>query len=146
MKKKYSYLHVGNRLKILRKNVSKKEFAVKIGISPRAYHYYESGERLPPGSVLERIALISGKTVDWLLGCEKTEGSGVVKESAIHYEAPEVTREEWRYIEKLLGIFRGGNKKNKRAIREILNAFYETRNIESENYGKGGSKKTNHAE
>lgn len=68
MDKKYPYLDVGKRLEKLRKNLTQAEFAKKIGISLRTYQYYESGERLPPDPVLERIAEECNTTKDEILG------------------------------------------------------------------------------
>ena len=54
--------------------------------------------------------------------------------------------EEQELFDKLYAILRGKNKDNRKAIIENVNAFYKTRNIESEDdYGEGEFKKTNHA-
>lgn len=58
---------IGDRLYELRGNRSQLDFAKEIGISLRAYKYYESGERLLPIDVLTRISEISGKSTDWIL-------------------------------------------------------------------------------
>jgi transcriptional regulator with XRE-family HTH domain len=48
-------------------------FAKELGISFRAYRYYESGERMPPGDVLIKLAQISGRSVDWMLTGKERE-------------------------------------------------------------------------
>lgn len=40
------------------------------------------------------------------------------------------TQDEQEYIRKLVAILRGKNKKNVSAIKENIDAFYETRNVE----------------
>ncbi len=184
MKKKRPYLEIGNRLKKLRKNLSQKEFAEKIGIPLVTYQKYDSGERMPPGPVLSRVAELCGKTVDWILGRdlesiiakekeeyaarkeadkEFWEKSGesitkwgipipeeidpkellkiimiyakhginiveLIKEFMVG-KVPGYTEEERLYVDKLLEIFKGSNKKNISAIKENIDAFYETRNV-----------------
>lgn len=45
-----------------------------MGCSFRAYRYYESGERTPPGDVLVALSKASGKSIDWILtGVEKAD-------------------------------------------------------------------------
>lgn len=70
LEKKYSYLGVGKRLKDLRNllNFSQENFAEKINVPFRTYQNYESGARLPPKSLLERIAGFCGIRLPELLG------------------------------------------------------------------------------
>jgi hypothetical protein len=42
------------------------------------YQNYESGRRIPPGTVLSRISLLCGVTVDWIL-----TGKGIVYENFV---------------------------------------------------------------
>ena len=131
---KYTYLDIGNRLKELRKNISQKEFANKIGIHINTYQRYESGERMPPERVLSRVAEICGKAVDYLLGREPLQM--VISEAKELYLAEKEgiddlkkKIEEPLYIGKLVAILRGKNRKNASAIKENIDAFYETRDI-----------------
>lgn len=132
--KKYIYLDVGNRLKELRNNLSQEEFANKIGVSFRTYQRYEYGETLPPERVLSRIAGLCGKTVDYLLGREPLQM--VISEAKELYLAEKEGIEDLKkkieeplYIGKLVAILRGKNRKNASAIKENIDAFYETRDI-----------------
>jgi len=58
------------RLSLLRaqRHISQQAFAKEIGISNRAYQYYESGEREPAISVAARIADFYGVSLDYLAG------------------------------------------------------------------------------
>lgn len=142
---KYTYLDIGNRLKELRKKISQKEFADKIGIHINTYQRYESGERMPPEPVLKRVAELCGETVDYLLGREPLQMviSGAKELYLAEKESLDDLKkkaEEPLYIGKLVAILRGKNRKNASAIKENLDAFYETRDIVP-----GELKKTNHA-
>lgn len=145
VKKKYIYLEIGQRLKELRKNLSQKEFSEKIGVPLVTYQKYDSGERMPPGAVLSRVAEICGKTVDYLLGREPLQM--VISDAKELYLAEKKSlddlkkkAEEHLYATKLLAILRGKNRKNASAIKENIDAFYETRDVVL-----GEVKKTNHA-
>ncbi len=181
MKKKYTYLEIGNRLKELRKNLTQKEFATKIGVPLVTYQRYESGERLPPEPVLKRIAEICNTTVDVIqandpfaslkglfdkerqeIATEKAETAAywkIIREklsSKLEIPIPEnisaflevlafyskqkinivslikghtYTRKEQELIDMLVGILRGENKDNSKAIIENVKAFYKTRDI-----------------
>lgn len=63
----YPYKAIGNRLKFLRGNATRKEFASVIGISERAYQRYELGERVPNFLTLNRIAVVCGVDLNWIL-------------------------------------------------------------------------------
>jgi transcriptional regulator with XRE-family HTH domain len=63
--KKYS--EIGRRLKGLRGGVPQRVYAKRMGISCRAYQNYESGERVPPATILDKIAQKEFATVDWIL-------------------------------------------------------------------------------
>jgi transcriptional regulator with XRE-family HTH domain len=58
------------RLSSLRsqKHISQQAFSKAIGISSRAYQYYEAGEREPTLSVAARIADFYGVSLDYLAG------------------------------------------------------------------------------
>lgn len=131
---KYTYLAIGNSLKELRKNISQKEFADKIGIHINTYQRYESGERMPPERVLSRVAEICGKSVDYLLGREPLQMVISEAKELYHAEKEGIDNlkkkvEEPLYIGKLVAILRGKNRKNASAIKENIDAFYETRDI-----------------
>ncbi len=118
----------------MRNILSQKEFAEKIGLHINTYQRYETGERMPPESVLKRVAEVCGKTVDWLLGREPLQM--VISEAKEQYVAEKEVfddlkkkSEEPFYIGKLVAILRGRNSKNASAIKENIDAFYETRDV-----------------
>ncbi len=134
--KRYTYLEIGNRLRELRKRLklSQREFSKTINLHINTYQRYESGETLPPEPVLKRVAEVCGKTVDWLLGRDPLQM--VIAEEKAHYNAEkqgieklEKNLEEPLYISKLVAILQGKNRKNASAIKENIDAFYDTRDI-----------------
>lgn len=58
------------RLRALRleKKIQQKEFAEVLGITPRAYQYYEAGKRFPDFHGLIRIADYLNVSLDYLVG------------------------------------------------------------------------------
>ena len=62
--------YFSERLLLLRQenSLSQKACAQKLQISPRAYAYYETGEREPQLSVLVRMADFYGVSIDYLAG------------------------------------------------------------------------------
>ena len=58
------------RLQELRKEkkVPQKELAERLGISVRAYHYYEEGQRYPDFQGLLTLADFYGVSLDYLVG------------------------------------------------------------------------------
>lgn len=61
------YIEIGNRFRLLRAHLSQKKFAQKLGVSLRSYIRYETGERIPKGDILRRIASIMSVPTDWIL-------------------------------------------------------------------------------
>lgn len=63
-------MNLNLKLKQLRKerNLKQTELADAIGISLRAYQYYESGERNPDIIILEKLADYFNVSTDYLLG------------------------------------------------------------------------------
>jgi transcriptional regulator with XRE-family HTH domain len=52
------YRETGKHLRKLRNNLSKAEFAEKLGVSLRTYYRYESGERKVPDGLLKLAAIV----------------------------------------------------------------------------------------
>jgi putative transcriptional regulator len=65
MTKRYS--EIGKRLLHLRGDKSQSQFAKEMGVTLRAYQYYESGERVPHIHLLSKIADANNTTIDWIL-------------------------------------------------------------------------------
>lgn len=58
------------RIKQLRKesNILQKDIAKSLGISPRAYRFYENGDRFPDFQGLIRLADFFDVSIDYLVG------------------------------------------------------------------------------
>lgn len=67
MNKKIPPTPFGERLKKIRGRMSQATFAASIGITQRAVVNYETGGRLPKGTVLRKICEQYGINEDWLL-------------------------------------------------------------------------------
>lgn len=63
--------NLGNRLKTLRvnNNLSRKQIAELIGITPSMIGLYETGERLPSLPVIVKLATQYKVSIDYLLDC-----------------------------------------------------------------------------
>ncbi len=59
---------VGARIKQMRenRNLSVEQCCVKVGVSPSAWRMYESGNRLPRPEIMESIASLFGRTVQFI--------------------------------------------------------------------------------
>ena len=59
---------LGARLAIVRveAGLTQDSFAKSIGLSPRAYHYYERGQRSMPIEAIDRIGEVYGVDMNWL--------------------------------------------------------------------------------
>ena len=64
------------RIRLLRveKKVPQKELAERLGITVRAYHYYEEGKRYPDFQGLLALADYFGVTLDYLVGRSEERG------------------------------------------------------------------------
>ena len=69
-----------SRLRDTRGSASQKAFAAQLGLSQQTYCHYEKGDREPGLDVLQRIGVICGVSIDWLLGL--TERSGGITQQA----------------------------------------------------------------
>jgi transcriptional regulator with XRE-family HTH domain len=79
---------LSHRIRVLRGSESQEKFSLSIGISLRAYKYYESGDRIPPARVLSKLARVTGKSIDWIL-TGKEEKDVYVREGEVFYSVKE---------------------------------------------------------
>ena len=111
------------------------EYSRVAGIPDSTLRTYLSRGSKPNPEILTRLARAAGMSIAELYTDESKTEEFVVKEAGILYTGPErrhnvpYTREEQLYMEKLLDILRGSNKKNVSAIKENIDAFHETRNF-----------------
>jgi len=100
-KKSYftNYLGVGQRIKIVRNDLSQYEFGKLIGVTQGTVNKYESGATLPSEGVLQKIADHGGVTTDWLL---KGEGGGDQTKYSLRVgeRAPETYDARPRFLDK----------------------------------------------
>ncbi len=70
---------LGERLKLLRKEyqLTQKDLAHIMGVSPKAISFYELGERQPPNELLMRMARHFNVTTDYLLGQDEKPAPSV---------------------------------------------------------------------
>ena len=67
----------GERLKEARGSESQASFAKKLGITQVAYSRYEANAREPNLEALYQIGIISGVSIDWLLGLPGSKSTAV---------------------------------------------------------------------
>lgn len=99
-------LDFGKNLRNLREkaNMSQKQLAAYIGVSPTSISLYELHARMPSQEVMAKIAQVFRVSTDYLLGIKKEK---VIDLSGL-------TEEEIELIEKLVSNMREKNKKIKR--------------------------------
>lgn len=110
-------------------------------------NYLKRGSK-PNPEILTRLARAAGMSIAELYAEGSAVEEFVIKEAETtlyagferRHNMP-YTAEERLYMEKLLDILRGSNKKNVSAIKENIDAFHETRNFNTSE----AVKKTNDA-
>ena len=137
------------RIKEVRKLTYDSEVANLLGYTKNAFAERKRRNSIPHDK-LYILCERENINIDWLLsgeGPQYKESPGQTKGwsgEVVKYVG--LLPEEQELFDKLYAILRGKNKDNRKAIIENVNAFYKTRNIESEDdYGEGEFKKTNHA-
>ncbi len=101
-------------------------FAYKAGVPQGTISKCLNGH-VPTAKILLRISKLSGKSVDWLLTGkeEKASGEGYVAERAARYghgkKKLKAADEIW--VDKLLRVLRGGNRRKKQTIKELLDVL-----------------------
>lgn len=113
---------ISKRLKSLRedKDMSQKDLANAIGVSPSTIGMYESDKRTPDSEMLNRIADFFQVSVDYLLG-RTTEKTPPTRE----YN-PELNQKDKKDIAKTLNEFKEGSKGSLMLDGEIVDEETET--------------------
>jgi len=106
---KHDFSLLGDRLKQLRGGQSQSDFSGMIGVPFRTYQRYESGERIPKGDVLDRIAQATGRSVDWLLTGGPTRDIDRVTEFQVPYGLDPITK-------KIVSLLRNMDEPSRRDI------------------------------
>lgn len=90
---------LGNRLRNLREDadLTQKELAIKIGLTPKMISFYENDQRTPPADILIKLADIFNITVDYLLGRTSTLNKSLLFGDRLLYllSAKDLTKEEF---------------------------------------------------
>ena len=60
----YNMEEIGRRLRQLRGDRTQAEIAQEIGVTPMAISQYESGNRMPKGPIMMRLARVFGVSVE----------------------------------------------------------------------------------
>ena len=100
-------------------------FATRAGVPQGTISKCLNGH-VPTARILLRIARLSGKSVDWLLtGKERWAGRDMrVAEKAAYYGRSGSARkpgdEEGIWVARLLKVLRGGNRRKKQTIQDLL--------------------------
>lgn len=99
-------LDFGKNLRNLREkaNMSQKQLASYVGVSPTSISLYELHERMPSQEVMAKIAQVFRVSTDYLLGIEKNRV----------LDLDGLTDDEIEIIEKLVSNMREKNKQIKR--------------------------------
>lgn len=118
--------------------------AILLGVKANTISTWRSRETIPYKKL---VAFANEENIDindilendfseWYKKGEQKISEGVVREPIIPYGGPErrknwpYTQEEQKFVGKLVAIMRGKNKINITAIKENINAFYATKDIE----------------
>ena len=72
-------MEIGIRIKELRieNKLTQKELADKLGLTPKMISFYESGQRVPPIDIVEKLTNIFSKSSDYLIGISSDESSEI---------------------------------------------------------------------
>lgn len=89
----------------LKKNLSQKEVAEKIGVAKSTYSLYESGNREPNVDTIKKIADVLNVSADQLLGLE-TDNITL----AAHFDGDEYTEEELDEIRQFAAFVKSRKK------------------------------------
>lgn len=65
-------MDIGRRIKSLRteNQMTQKQLAEKVGLTPKMISFYEKGERIPPLDIVEKLVKIFSKSSDYIIGID----------------------------------------------------------------------------
>lgn len=109
------YSEIGHRIRSVRGETSQRVFAESLDLSLMGYQNYESGRRMPPGSVLAKISELFGVTVDWLLTGKGLMYVNYVAESGTAYAMDDTTQ-------KVVEMMKDMDKKGRLDVLQYLEA------------------------
>ena len=122
--RKKTYAKIGKQMREIRGSLTQAQFGEILGIKQQQYYRYETGQRLPPTQVLQKIADYGKIKIDQLLTSESTRYP-VKKSESLELAEP---RQGYRSKisvsrEKMERIYREGDKKKIKALEAILETY-----------------------
>lgn len=100
----------GFRLRELRlqHNLTQKELADRVKVTPKAISFYELGQREPSNELLSKFAKLFGVSVDYLLGRDdiKKEDNRI---SILARNASNLTEDQIKLVENIIEQFKKEN-------------------------------------
>ena len=112
----------GYRLRTIReaRGLSQKDIALKINRSIPAISGYESDKQIPPGEVLESLAIALNVTIDYLIGFESGE---IFSTKNLNDQQKELVRLLFREFSKPSNIGRTLSMQQIEIIQKLIECF-----------------------
>lgn len=91
-------------LLLQQKNMTQKDLAARAGVTEAAMSHYLKGDRTPRASVITRIAVVLGTTVDYLMSGNEVDSAGEIgyAKRLIARNAHQMSKDEKMDIIKIL--------------------------------------------
>ena len=107
-------MKIGGRIKELRllNNLTQKELANKLGLTPKMISFYENSERTPPIDIILKLVSIFDVSSDYLLGLADSyynnaqEDKNGTSLTDLSYAEAERIESEWKKEKKYKNVFR----------------------------------------
>mgnify|MGYP004466120529 CR=1 FL=1 len=117
----------GNRIKTLRTeyNLTQRQLADILGLTPKMISFYESGQRVPPIDIVEKLANIFSKSSDYLIGLSSDDSRIEEFLSPKDQQILDIFHRDPERISELLQSFSKLSSRNKTII---LGKCYELEN------------------
>ena len=129
----YNPRDLGDRLKLLRKNRTQKEFASQYGIPQGTLSKFEQGKLEPGIDFLTEVSKREEVPINWILTGETDDRikNWMIREPVTEYRAlPTSTR---KLIHNVVEILRSGNEVIIEALKANIRAYLEAINAEGKN-------------
>ena len=100
----------GSRLRELRlqHNLTQKELADRVKVTPKAISFYELGQREPSNELLSKFAKLFDVSVDYLLGRDEVRKENP-RISILARNASSLTEDQIKLVESLIDQFKKEN-------------------------------------
>lgn len=125
--KKKARMNIGERIRLLRGNETRKSFAEKIGIHQQTLYIYEKGKRDPDRETIEKICLNLKINVNWLIFGKEPKYTEEV------YTPEEHTLTLCRHCQTLENKLQEMEQERKEKDKELREIIIENRQLWKEN-------------